>query len=203
MDTLEAIETCRSIRRLKPDPVPDAVLTQLVHFATRAPSPGNSQLWRFLVVTSIEDRVWFRDMLVAAVGPRLGEAPDAADGSPAARNARMYRRFIFDWDKIPAFIITTVENAFPTAERPVEQFMWGAIYPATQNLLLAARAMGLGAAMTNNHLENEPAVRSHFGIPDNFGIGATIPIGYPEGRYGPVQRRPVAEVIHRNRWGGI
>lgn len=200
MDVLEAMDTCRSIRRFRTDPVPDDVLEQLVYYATRAPSAGNTQLWRFLIVTDQRDRTWFRDMLVEAVGPRLA-APPEDDLSQAARNARMYRRFILEFDRIPAFVITAVQNAFPSKENPDPRFLWSSVYAATQNLLLAARGLGLGAAMTTNHLENEPAVRAHFGIPDDFALGATIPLGYPQGRYGPVRRRPVREVIFRNRWG--
>ncbi len=114
MDIFEAMETCRSIRRLKPDPIPDDVLTQLVHYATCAPSAGNTQLWRFLVVTDQSDRTWFRDMLAEAVAPRLAAMSFADDDmSVAARNGRMYRRFILDFDKIPAFVITMIENALP------------------------------------------------------------------------------------------
>ena len=202
MDLFEAMETCRSLRRLKPDPVPDELLERLVHYATRAPSAGNSQLWRFVIVTDPADRRWFRDMLADAVTPRLGDGPPAADDhSVQARNLRMLRRFVLEFDRIPAFVLTTVENAFPTSDDPDPMFMWSTVYAATQNLLLAARGLGLGAAMTTSHLENEPAVREHFGIPDTVGIGATIPIGYPEGRYGPLTRKPVTEVIYRNRWG--
>lgn len=204
MDIFEAMETCRSIRRLKSDPVPMADLERLVYYATRAASAGNAQLWRFVIVTDAGDRKWFRDMLVEAVSDRLGDGPPAEDDdSQMARNLRMLRRFILDFDQIPAFIITAIENAFPTAEDADPHFMWSSVYPATQNLLLAARAMGLGAAMTTSHLENEPAVREHFGIPDNVGLGATIPIGYPDGRYGPLTRRPVAEVIYHDRWGRL
>jgi nitroreductase len=201
IDVFEAMETCRSIRRFRPDPVPDELLEKLVHYATRAPSAGNSQLWKFLIVTDPDERRWFRDMLVEAVTPRLAPEPADDDTSIAARNARMYRRFILEFDRIPAFVITTIRNAFPNAEKPVAQFMWSTVFAATQNLLLAARGLGLGAAMTTNHLENEPAVREHFGIPDDHGIGATIPIGWPEGRYGPVTRGPVADVIFKNHWG--
>ncbi len=200
-DLFEAMETCRSIRRFRPDPVPDELLEKLVHYATRAPSAGNSQLWRFLIVTDPQDRRWFRDMLVEAVSPRLAAQPSDDDHSPAARNARMYRRFILEFDRIPAIVITTIRNAFPNADQPVPQFMWSTIFAATQNLLLAARGLGLGAAMTTNHLENEPAVREHFGIPDDYGIGATIPVGWPEGRYGPVSRGPASDVIFKNHWG--
>jgi nitroreductase len=75
------------------------------------------------------------------------------------------------------------------------------VYGATQNLLLAARAMGLGAAMKTMHMVDEPAFRAHFGIPESAGIGATIPVGYPEGRYGPVNRRAASEVTYWGRWG--
>ncbi|GAA4885820.1 nitroreductase family protein [Pseudonocardia benzenivorans] len=202
MDILEAMETCRSIRRLKSDPVPPEDLERLVYYATRAASAGNSQLWRFVIVTAAEDRLWFRDMLADTAGRLLfSEPPADDDDSAAARNLRLMRRFVFDFDKIPAFIITTVENAFPTADAPDPHYAWSSVYLATQNLLLAARGMGLGAAMTTYHLWNEPGVRSHFGIPDDVEIGAVIPIGYPEGRYGPVARKPVSEVIFRDRWG--
>ena len=201
IDVFTAMETCRSIRRFKPDPVPDEVLEQLVHYATRAPSAGNTQLWRFLIVTDPDDRRWFRDMLVEAVSPRLPPAPTDDDMSQQARTSRMYRRFIFEFDRIPAFIMTTIHNAFPNADKPVPQFMWSTVFAATQNLLLAARGLGLGAAMTTNHLENEPAVRAHFGIPDDVGIGATIPVGYPEGHYGPVSRRPGTDATYQNHRG--
>jgi nitroreductase len=170
----------------------------------RHPRSERRELWRFLIVTAEADRVWYRDMLADALADRLKSGPpDENDTSTEARVMRMYRRFVLEFDRIPAFIITAIENAFPRPERPDPHFMWSSVYSATQNLLLAARAMGLGAAMTTNHLENEPAVRAHFGIPDRFGIGATIPIGYPEGRYGPVRRRPVSEVISWNRWDNL
>jgi nitroreductase len=141
-------------------------------------------------------------MLVEAVSPRLGDGdPPADDNSVDARNLRMYRRFILEFEKIPVIILTLVENAFPTAEAADVAFAWSSVYAATQNLLLAARGLGIGAAMTTNHLENEQAVREHFKIPDNWEIGATIPLGYPEGKYGPLTRNPVPEVMFRNSFG--
>ncbi|MDQ7905238.1 nitroreductase family protein [Phytohabitans sp. ZYX-F-186] len=199
-DLFEALETCRAIRRLRPDPLPDELIERLVHFATRAPSAGNRQLWRFLVVTAPEDRRWFRDMLVEAVGDRYPE-PAVADTSPTAHAQRRYRRFIFDFDQIPVLVLPLIENAFPSRENPDVRYAWSSVYAATQNLLLAARGLGIGAAMTTNHLENEPAVREHFGIPPAFEIGATIPLGYPIGRYGPLTRNPVVSTMFRGRFG--
>lgn len=199
-DLFEAMETCRSIRRLKPDPVPDELIERLVHYATRAPSAGNSQLWKFLIVTDPDDRRWFRDMLVEAIGHKFPE-PAADDQSHAALGARRYRQFIFEFDQLPVLVLPLIKNAFPKPEAPDVHFAWSSIYAATQNLLLAARGLGLGAAMTTNHLENEPAVRDHFGIPADYEIGATIPVGFPIGRYGPLTRGPVAPTMLRDRFG--
>ena len=200
IDLFEAMETCRSIRRLRPEPVPDETLVKLVHYATRAPSAGNSQLWRFLVVTCPDDRRWFRDMLVEAIGGKLPK-PAERDMSAAAHAQRSYRKFIYDYDQIPVIILTLIENDFPRSGTPDVRFAWSSVYAATQNLLLAARGLGIGASMSTNHLENEPAVRAHFGIPDNFEIGATIPLGYPIGRYGPLTRKDAADTMFRSRFG--
>lgn len=199
-DLFEAMETCRSIRRLRSEPVPDETLVKLVHYATRAPSAGNSQLWRFLVVTSPEDRRWFRDMLVDALGEKLPK-PAADDLSAAAHAQRSYRKFIYDYDQIPVIVLTLIENAFPRSGTPDARFAWSSIYAATQNLLLAARGLGIGASMSTNHLENEAAVRAHFGIPGNFEIGATIPLGYPIGHYGSLTRKDAVDTMFRGRFG--
>ena len=201
MDIFEAMETQRAIRRLKPDPVPDELLQQLVHYATRAPSAGNSQLWGFLVVTDPAERTFFADLLRKGWEGRLAPEPDPADQSRAARAARGFRRFILEFDRIPAVIFPCIEDGYPPRGEPNPMFMWSTIYPATQNLLLAARALGLGAAMTTFHMVDEPAIKAHFAIPENVSIGATIPVGYPEGRYGPLNRKPDTEVTFWNRWG--
>ena len=105
-----------------------------------------------------------------------------------------------NFDQVPAIIFPCVEDGYPDADTPNPMFMWSTIYPATQNLLLAARALGLGAAMTTFQMADEAAIKAHFGIPDNVSIGATIPVGYPQGRFGPLTRKPVDEVIHWNSW---
>jgi nitroreductase len=203
MDIFEAMETCRAIRRLKPDPVPDHLLQQLVYYATRAPSAGNAQLWRFLVVTDETDRQFLGETFRRAMADRLPPPPATEDKSPQARGLRAFRDFVLGFERVPAVILTCVENGYPLRGEPNPIFMWSTIYPATQNLLLAARAMGLGAAMTTLHIVDEPAIRAHFGIPGDVGIGATVPVGYPAGRYGPVNRRPVREVTYWGRWAAV
>ena len=198
MDLFEAMDSNRAMRRLKPDPVPRELLERLVHAATRAPSAGNSQLWGFVVVTDRGDMAFLAEIVrrrLAARGWPRGE-------DRQARMMRAVRHLIEHFAETPAVILCCVRDAYPSAESPEPQFMWSTIYPAAQNLLLAARALGLGAAMTTFHLGAEDEIRRRFGVPDDVRVGATVPVGYPRGRFGPLGRRPLAEVLHWGRWGG-
>ena len=196
MDVFEVMETSRAMRRLKPDPVPDELLRQLVYHATRAPSAGNSQLWGFLVVTDPADKAFFAALVQSTAGG--GETPEEDDSR--ARMMRSVRHLVSNFERVPAIIFSCIEDVFPAGSSN-PQYMWSSIFPATQNLLLAARALGLGAAMTTFQLGHEEAIKERFGIPTNVHIAATIPVGYPEGRFGPVSRLAVEEVIHWGRWG--
>ena len=101
----------------------------------------------------------------------------------------------------PVVIFVTGPVIYP-AGRPDESFTWSALYPAAQNILLAARALGLGTVFTTLHRAADAVIRDTLGIPDHIRIAATIPIGYPDANFGPVKRRPVADFVHRNRWQG-
>jgi nitroreductase len=197
MDIFEVMETCRAMRRLKPDPIPRETLEKLIYYATRAPSAGNAQLWRFLVVTEPEEKRFFGDLLRERMGSRL--QPIEGD-SRAARTGRAFQHLIRTFDQVPAIVFTCIENGYPPSS-PNPQFMWSSVYPATQNLLLAARALGLGTCMTTFHMGAEAEIKAHYGIPENVSIGATIPVGYPEGNFGPVGRVPIEQVTHWERWG--
>ena len=198
MDVFEAMDSNRAMRRLKPDPVPRELLEKLVHAATRAPSAGNSQLWGFVVVTDRDDMRFLAEIVQRGMGGR--DWPDGDD--PQARLMRAVRYLVTHFDELPAVILCCVQNAYPDAENPATRTMWSTIYPATQNLLLAARGLGLGAAMTTFQVIDEPAIKEHFGIPEDVHIGSTIPVGYPLGRFGPLGRKPLEEVLHWGRWGG-
>ena len=198
MDLFEAMDTNRAMRRLKPDPVPRELLEKLVHAATRAPSAGNSQHWSFVVVTNREDMRFLGDILQRRLGQFSRDPEDDAQG----RMMRAVRYLIAHFHETPAVIFCCIRNAYPNAETPVRATMWSTIYPATQNLLLAARGLGLGAAMTTFQAGAEDEIKAHFGIPDDVYIGSTIPVGYPMGRFGPLGRKPLDEVLHWERWGG-
>ena len=196
-DIFEVMDTCRAMRRLKPDPVDRDLLRKLVHAATRAPSAGNTQLWGFLIVDEPEGKQFLGDLMREQFGARF-QAPEGNEAP--ARMMRAVADLVNGFDQVPAIIFPCVENAYPPGGEANPMFMWSTIYPATQNLLLAARALGLGAAMTTFQMANEQAIKERFGVPENVSIGATIPVGYPRGRFGPVTRKPVEEVIHWNEW---
>ena len=199
MDLFEAMETCRAMRRFKPDPVPRETLERLVHYAICSPTAGNSQLWSFLMLTEPADKEFFGGLIQKVMVPQL-PPDDVVDEAKGAGERRAFRHLIKNFHQVPAIILTCAMNGYPR-EEPNPLFVWSTVYPATQNLLLAARALGIGTCMTTFHMLAEPEIRKHFGIPDNVHIGATIPLGYPEGRFGPLTRKPVAKVTHWGRWG--
>ncbi|GEM_PF-261298 len=171
-DIFEVMDTCRAMRRLKPDPVDRDLLRKLVHAATRAPSAGNTQLWGFLIVDEPEGKQFLGDLMREQFGARF-QVPEGND--PSTRMMRAVADLVNGFDQVPAIIFPCVENGYPPGGEPNPLFMWSTIYPATQNLLLAARALGLGAAMTTFQMANEGAIKERFGVPANVSIGATIP----------------------------
>ena len=198
MDVFEAMDRNRAMRRLKPDPVPRELLEKLVHAATRAPSAGNSQLWGFVVVTDRDDMRFLAEIVQRRMAGRSW--PEGDD--PQARLMRAVRYLVTHFGEVPAVILCCIRNAYPDAENPTPMTMWSTIYPATQNLLVAARALGLGAAMTTFQVAAEDEIKARFGIPEDVHIASTIPVGYPLGTFGPVGRKPLEEVLHWGRWGG-
>lgn len=195
----EAMETCRAMRVLKPDPVPAELIDKILWAATRAPSPGNSQGWDFVVVDEAEPKARIAAAVRAAMAERVAAMPrpDRTMRLMLDGTAKM----IDSLDQAPVLVFVTGPVIYPPGA-PREQFTWSALYPAAQNILLAARALGLGSVFTTLHGTAEPTVREVLGLPDGIRIAATIPIGWPEGRFGPVNRRPVEDFVHRNRWEG-
>lgn len=202
MDLEEAITTQRAIRRLKPDPVDDALILKLLRLATKAPSGGNEQSWEFIVVRDPgvkaalgkqNRRAWnvLRATMYAGVTPKgraQGKMVDAVTWQ------------MQHWDEIPVLVVPCLRGVtLPLWLQRTSRY--GSIFPAIQNLLLAARAEGLGAALTTLPLWNRLAARRALGLPWNVEPVAVIPIGWPHGRYGPTTRRPVEEITHLDRFG--
>ena len=197
MDLFEAMDTNRAMRRLKPDPVPRELLEKLVHAATRAPSAGNTQHWGFVVVTNREDMQFLADILQR----RMGQFSREAENDAQERMMRAVRYLIAHFHETPAVIFCCIRNAYPTTERPIRATMWSTIFHATQNLLLAARGLGVGGTITTLHASVDERVKALLGIPAEAQIVYAVRLGYPRGRFGPVTRKPLDEVTSGDRWG--
>jgi nitroreductase len=206
MDLLEGIATTRAIRRYRPDPIPEGDLAAILWHASRAPSGSNRQPTRFLV---LRDGPRAREAkAVLARGFRLGwggkredHAFDRGSGadpdSPKARAARAMQAFVDRFEDTPVVVLACIERW----RRP-HISEGGSVYPACQNLLLAARALGYGGVLSMWHGLVEGDLRAALAIPDEVVIAATIPLGVPEGHHGPVRRMPLADVVYDDGWGG-
>jgi nitroreductase len=198
----EAMRTQRAIRRLKPDAVDDALVLRLIELALKAPTGSNAQNWEFIVV---KDR---------AVKERLGRLNRQAWrlygglGRRIARNDPAMLRIIdaVAWQadhfaEIPVIVVACLRGFRAPFPAIAATSFYGSIYPSVQNLLLAARAAGLGAALITLPLWNTFFARRVLGLPWTVTPCAVVPLGWPRGRYGPTTRRPVGEVVHIDRWG--
>ncbi len=199
MDVFEAMGTCRAMRHLKPDPVPDDLVAKILWAATRAPSPGNSQGWDFVVVDDPGPKGRIAAAIRAAMAERVAAMPRTDRTSRLMLDGTA--KLIDTLDRAPVIIFVAGPVIYPPAA-PREQFTWSALYPAAQNILVAARALGLGTTFTTMHMTAEPAIRDVLGLPDHIRLAAMIPLGWPDARFGPVNRRPVEDFVHRNRWEG-
>lgn len=188
----EAIFSLRAIRRLKPDPIPDADIRDILEAAIRAPNGGNAQQWHFLVVKEAGLRVQLGALYHEAW---WAKRRDAGIHSPEdlPRNYHAAMRMADEIGQVPVMILVcaTAQGAGPMASA----------IPAVQNLLLAARALGIGGTITTLHPQVEERVHALFGIPDTAQVVYCIPLGYPRGRFGPNQRKPLTEVCSYDRWG--
>jgi nitroreductase len=199
MDVFEAMETCRAMRYLKPDPVEPELIERVLWAATRAPSPGNSQGWDFIVVDQPETKAAIAAAIRDVMIDRVAAMPRTDRTSRLMLDGTA--KLISTFDQAPVLIFVTGPVIYPL-QSPREQMTWSALYPAAQNILLAARALGLGTTFTTLHGVAEPTIRSVLGLPDEIKIAATIPIGWPAAKFGPVNRRPLEDFVHHNRWEG-
>ena len=197
----EIIRTTRSMRRLKPDPVPNDLIRKILEAGACAPSGGNMQRWRFLVVrdaaikrkvSAYYKRAWDEQ---AAPRYRSGEPAPGTTRQQFLRLLEAAEYLAAHIHEAPVWIVPCLEGGTPT------RTSGSSIYPAVQNMLLAARALGLGATLTTLHLQFEKEVEATLGLPPGVHTYALLPIGYPMGRFGPVRRVPLADVVFEDRWG--
>ncbi|HHZ63190.1 MAG TPA: nitroreductase [Dehalococcoidia bacterium] len=193
----DAIYTQRAIRHLKPDPVPRETIERLIRAGTKAPSGGNSQGWKFIVITDPETK--------SAIAEYYLQAWEMAYGNqnPSPPNIQSHVRSSADYlarnmADMPVLLMACIHHD----GSPSTITRGSSIYPAVQNILLAARALGLGSAITTLHKRYEKEIKDLLGIPDNVETAALLPIGFiQEGyKYGPTRRAPVSEVTYWEKW---
>lgn len=201
MDVFEAMGSCRAMRYLREDPVPDELIDRLIWAATRAPSPGNSQGWDFVVVTDASKRGAIGDALATAMAPRIEAMLASGSADADRRTLEGALHLATTIGRAPVLILVCGPVIYPP-QRPNESFTWSAVYPAAQNLIVAARALGLGSVFTTYHHVADRVIRDVLAIPDEMRIGALIPVGWPDRAFTPVTRRPLADFVHRDGWQG-
>ena len=201
-DVFEIMQTTRAMRRLKPDPVPDALVRKILEAGASAANGGNFQRWRFLVIKdpAIKKAVqtWYKLAFDKVVGPRY-----ATSAPPPGVTRERYQRqhaaveyLTEHFHEAPVWIVACLEEAGAP-----NRWAGASIYPAVQNMLLAARALGLGSTLTTRHLLYEKEAEAALGLPPGVHSYAILPIGYPMGKFGPVKRGPLNEIVYQDRWG--
>ena len=204
-DLFEIMRTTRSMRRLKPDPVPNALIHKILEAAVCAPSGGNMQRWRFLVIkdAAIKKAVgaYYKRAWDEQVGARYraGEPAPGMDRDRFLRLLDAAEYLAAHIHEAPVWIVPCLEGVGISGSNP--RWSGSSIYPAVQNMLLAARALGLGATLTTLYLGFEKEAEAALGLPDGVHSYAIIPVGYPMGRFGPVRRVALSDVVFEDRWG--
>jgi nitroreductase len=203
MDFFDVVTTQRAMRRLKPDPIPDAALRQIMDAAICAPSGGNRQGWSFLVIRDSATRARLGELYREAWGelmklPYYAGAAKEPPESPAGRMLASARHLGEHLGEVPVLILACI--ALDPGVKPTVT-TGASIYPAAQNIMLAARALGIGSCITTIHKFRDARVKELLGIPADVETAALIPLGYPLGTFGRPPRRPLREVAFADRWG--
>ena len=202
-ELFEIMRTMRAMRRLKPDPVPDALIRKILEAGVCAPNGGNTQRWRFLVIkdtkTKQQVQAFYKLAFDKVIGPRYLNS-DPPPGVTKERYLRQHAavQYLTDhFHEAPVWIVACLDEG----QVPPTRWSGASIYPAVQNMLLAARALGLGATLTTRHLLYEKETEAALGLPPGVHSYAILPIGYPMGTFGPVGRGALADVVYAERWG--
>ena len=191
----DAIHAQRAIRRFKPDPVPQAVIERVLNAAIRAPSGSNNQPWSFVIVKDKETKKRIAEWYLGV----WENVYTKQDGRASGQVASSAEYLSYHLAETPVLIFPCYRGE--TGKLSPSQA--GSIYPAAQNIMLAALALGLGTVITTFHLHHEEKVKALLGIPDDVQTACLIPMGYPaEGEhFGGSRRKPIQELTHYDHWG--
>ena len=199
MNVFEVMETCTAMRYFKEDPVPAEVLEKLVYAATRASNPGNSQGWEFLVIDDPAIKAPVGEKVLAGMAPFFQAARaqprDGAEQRMFLGAEHLARHFA----KVPAWIVCMARKIYPPHD-PQESYMHSTVYPAAQNLIVAARSLGIGTCFTTFVSHAEEEIRARCNVPNDLHMFVYVAVGYPKRNFMPVRRKPVGEVLTWNRY---
>jgi len=201
---LEGLATTRAIRRYTADALPEATLAAILWHAARAPSGTNRQPFRFIVLrrddpeASAARRLLGESFRASWVEKRadLGADGPPAPGSARARMEATMQHFVDHLEEVPVIVLVGLERY-----RDANPFEGASVYPACQNLLLAARALGAGGALTMWHQAVDAELHELLGVPDAVALSACITLGIPAGGHGPLRRKPLEQFVHDGQWG--
>ena len=206
MPMADAMATQRAVRRLHLVPVSHDVLLPLLELSLKAPTSSDTQDWHYLVVEDPEQKARLAKLyrkLFSTFDPIVER--QARGDEAALRGMRPGQWQAEHFEQLPVFVIPCYRRNLK--HRPVGRpqisvsSFYGSVYPAVQNLLLACRAVGLGASLQTLPIWWVPGVRKILGLPRSINPVCIIPIGWAAGRYGPTTRRPIGEVVHLDRYG--
>jgi nitroreductase len=192
---LEGIRTTRAIRRLKSDPVPIELIRKVCEAGTFAPNGGNRQPWFFVAVTDKEKRAFiadkYRETFTPYIAPAIeaAKSPDYPDAKRRNMKAAIYLAEHMHEAPVHLFVAGWTRRGQPQSQ---------ALFPAIQNVLLACRAVGLGASLTTSHLAHGREIDEMLGLSENTPSIALIPIGWPLGKYGRPTRRSIDTCFFEN-----
>lgn len=213
MNLYDAMSSLRAVRKLRPDPIPADVLKRIFEAASWAPSGGNRQPWRMIAVCEPVAKRRLGELYALQWRQYAGIYRDAFASAPEDERAKQERTLAAGdylaahMHEAPVLVVVCFNPAYMAVtdikqKGRVSVVGGGSIYPAVQNLLLAARAEGLGCVLTTLLCQVEPEVKELLNIPGDWWTAATIPLGYPVGQgHGPIDRKPVRELFYTDRWG--
>lgn len=195
----EAIYSQRALRYIAPDPIPDALIRKVLEAGTKAPSGGNQQRWRFIVIKDPTTKRWIQERYRTTDRPAHAPPRDAGEVATMTRNDAAANHLADHLHEVPVLILCCLQHD----GSPSDINRGASIYPAVQNMLLAARGLGLASVLTTRPRRGfEREIKEKLGIPENVDTAALLPLGYPAAgkRYGPTNRRPVEDVTFNEVW---
>jgi len=198
MTVLEGISSLRSVRKFKPDPVAEDKIRIVLESASKAASGSNTQPWEFVVVRDTKVKARLKKPMLRTWLERLAGSPGM---SPRTRDVYDEATdMLRNTEKVPVMIYCCVDLSRVGKS---EEVRYASIYPAVQNLLLAAHALGLATCLTvhgSTSTRGEPEVKKILGIPDHVKVACLIYLGFPAMRLGPPKRKPMEKFVHYDYW---